>query len=68
MQTPHAQVVQVPSGPIMRSRARKLRDSLQALVCSIKDCIGEDMRTIEDFQLKEFLCVTLLQFVVSNEE
>ena len=59
------QIVQVPSGSITRAHARKLRDSLQALVCAIQDRVGDDTRTIEGFQLEELPCVTLL---VAHEE
>ena len=54
------QVVQVPSGLITRVRARKFRESLQALVCTIQDRVGDDTRTIVGVQLEELSCVTLL--------
>ena len=59
------QVVQVPSGPITRVCVGKLRESLQVLICTIQDLVGDDTRTIEGVQLKELPCVTL--FVVTHE-
>ncbi|XP_071901035.1 uncharacterized protein [Coffea arabica] len=45
--TSSAQVMQIPSGPITRACARRLQESLQALVCTIQERVGDDLRTIE---------------------
>ncbi|XP_071918726.1 uncharacterized protein [Coffea arabica] len=45
--TSSAQVMQIPSGPITRARARRFQESLQALVCTIQERVSDDLRTIE---------------------
>ncbi|XP_071916229.1 uncharacterized protein [Coffea arabica] len=57
----HDQVIQVPLGPVTRARAKKMRESLQALVCTIQERIGDDLKTIEGLENEDSTIHTLLQ-------
>ena len=57
----HDQVIQVPLGPVTRARAKKMRESLQALVCTIQERIGDDLKTIEGLENEDSTIYTLLQ-------
>ena len=61
-------VIQVPSGPITRARARKIRESLQALVCTIQDRVGGGLRIIEGLDNEDSTLYTFLQVEASGEE
>ncbi|XP_071923188.1 uncharacterized protein [Coffea arabica] len=60
-QTQVAQVIQVPSGPVTRARAKKMRESLQALVSTIQGRIGDDLKIIEGLENEDSKLYTLLQ-------
>ncbi|XP_071909750.1 uncharacterized protein [Coffea arabica] len=66
--TSSAQVMQIPSGPITRARARRLQESLQALVCMIQERVGDDLRTIEGLHNGETTLYTFLQVEESSED
>ena len=57
----HDQVVKVPSGQLTRSRARNLKEPLQALVCAVQDRVGCNTRSIEGLQHEESTFYTLFQ-------
>ena len=57
----HDQVIQVPLGPVTRARAKKMRESLQALLCTIQERIGDDLKTIEGLENEDSIIYTLLQ-------
>ncbi|XP_071918755.1 uncharacterized protein [Coffea arabica] len=67
-QTSSAQVMQIPSGPITRARARRIQDSLQALVCTIQERVGDDLRSIEGLHNGETTLYTFLQMEEPSEE
>ncbi|XP_071914045.1 uncharacterized protein [Coffea arabica] len=60
-QTQVVQVIQVPSGPVTRARAKKMRESLQALVSTIQGRIGDDLKIIEGLENEDSKLYTLLQ-------
>ncbi|XP_071933133.1 uncharacterized protein [Coffea arabica] len=60
-QTQVAQVIQVPSGPVTRARAKKTRESLQALVSTIQGRIGDDLKIIEGLENEDSKLYTLFQ-------
>ncbi|XP_071924863.1 uncharacterized protein [Coffea arabica] len=60
-QTQVAQVIQVPRGPVTRARAKKMRESLQALVSTIQGRIGDDLKIIEGLENEDSKIYTLLQ-------
>ncbi|XP_071924833.1 uncharacterized protein [Coffea arabica] len=66
--TSSAQVMQIPSGPITRARARRLQESLQALVSTIQERVGDDLRTIEGLHNGETTLHTFLQVEESSED
>ena len=55
------QVIRVPSGLITRARAKKMRKSLQALVCTIQERIGDDLKVNEGLENENSTIYTLLQ-------
>ncbi|XP_071939958.1 uncharacterized protein [Coffea arabica] len=61
------QVIRVPSSPIIRARAKKIRESLQALVCTIQERIGDDLKIIEGLENEDSTIYTLLQVEESSE-
>ncbi|XP_071928059.1 uncharacterized protein [Coffea arabica] len=67
-QTSSAQVMQIPSGPITRARARRIQESLQALVCTIQERVGDDLRTIEGLHNGETTLYTFLQMEEPSED
>ena len=62
------QVIRVPSGPITRARAKKMRDSLQALVCIIQERVRDDLKIIEGLENEDSTIYTLLQVEESSED
>ena len=61
VQTSHDQFVLVPNGPLTRSRTKKLKEPLQALVCAVQDRVGCNTRSIEGLQHEESTFYTLFQ-------
>ena len=60
--------MQIPSGPITRARARRIQESLQALVCTIQERVGDDLRTIEGLHNGETTLYTFLQTEDPSED
>lgn len=63
-QVPHDHQVQVPFGPITRAHAKKVKDSLQVLVCTIRESVGSP-KVFDALSLEEYPCVNILQLVES---
>ncbi|XP_071933757.1 uncharacterized protein [Coffea arabica] len=62
------QVIQVPQGPVTRARTKKLHESLQVLVCTIQERIGDDLKTIEGLENEDSTIYTLLQVDEPSED
>ena len=62
------QDIRVPSGPITRARAKKMHESLQALVCAVQERIGDDLKIIEGLENEDSTIYILLQVEDSSED
>ena len=65
---PHSSPQLRSSGPITRARAKKMREAPQALVCTIQERVGDNLKIIEGLKNENSTIYTLLHVEESNEE
>ena len=60
--------VQAPLGLVTRARDKKVCESVQALVCTIQERVGDDLKIIEGLENEDSTIYTLLQVEESSED